>query len=242
MAILTTGEKLDDKGDPIPGTGFEYESDGRVAELLAQRITPVLYSPSQREWAWMVPDGSNGEIERGVAVSPAGNEGPVPHYHPSFDEHFKAASGTWILKADADEVTLKAGEDLLVKRGTVHTFRCVGEEGDFGVMEFDVIPAMGFGDMLKEGMGLQHDLNIKPDRPDFPFLQNMVSLRSYRTSMGQSYPEIFIPVPPGKTAMAILNIMSFVFAPFGRLLGYKANNSRYYEDEFWEMLVNQPTK
>ena len=51
MATLTTGEKLDEEGIPIPGTGFEYESDGRVAELLAQRITPVLYSPSQREWA-----------------------------------------------------------------------------------------------------------------------------------------------------------------------------------------------
>jgi mannose-6-phosphate isomerase-like protein (cupin superfamily) len=242
MTILTTGETLDDDGNPIPGTGFEYESDGKVADLLSKRITPLLYSPSQREWAWMVPDESNGEIERGVAVSPAGNEGPVPHYHPTFDEHFKASSGSWILKANEDQVTLNAGEDLLVKRGTVHTFRCVGEDGDFGVMEFDVIPAMGFGDMLKEGMGLQHDLKIKPDRPDFPFLQNMVSLRGYRTSMGQSYPEIMIPVPPGKNVMTILNILSFIIAPIGRLLGYKANDPRYYEDEFWEKRVNQPPK
>ena len=41
MTKLTCGEILDDKDNPIPGTGFEYESDGRVAELLAQRITPV---------------------------------------------------------------------------------------------------------------------------------------------------------------------------------------------------------
>ena len=242
MATLTTGEKLDDEGNPIPGTGFEYESDGRVAELLAQRITPVLYSPSQREWAWMVPDGSNGEIERGVAVSPAGNEGPLPHYHPTFDEHFKAAAGSWVLKADAEEVTLNPGEDLLVTRGIVHTFRCVGEDGSFGVMEFDVIPAVGFGDMIKGLMGAQHDFKLNPDRVNVPFLQNMVSLRSYRTKFGKRYLEVAVPVPPGKAVLTVFSILSFVLAPMGRLLGYKPTYPHHYEDEFWEKLVNQPPK
>ena len=242
MAILTTGEKLDDDGNPIPGTGFEYDSEGRVAELLAQRITPVLYSPPQGEWAWMIPDESNGEIERGVAVSPAGNKGPIVHYHPNFDEHFKAAAGTWILKADAEEVKLNAGEDLLVKRGIVHTFRCEGEDGDFGVMEFDVIPAVGFGGMLKGFFGQQHDYNLNPSKDQVPLIQTMVSLRGYRTKMGLSYTDLAIFVPPGKAVMTLISILSIVIAPIGRLLGYKPDYPQHYEDEYWETRVNQPPK
>ena len=83
MTKLTCGERLDDEGNPIPGTGFEYDSDGEVAELLAQRISPVLYSPTQGEWVWMVPDESNGEFERIIAVCPTGNNGPFLHYHPT---------------------------------------------------------------------------------------------------------------------------------------------------------------
>ena len=56
MAILTTGERLDEEGNPVPGTGFEYDSDGYVAELLAQRTSPLLYSPAAGEWAWAIPD------------------------------------------------------------------------------------------------------------------------------------------------------------------------------------------
>ena len=241
MAQLTCGEILDDNGNPIPGTGFEYDSDGRVAELLAKRITPVMYSPPQGEWAWMIPDESNGENERGVAVAPAGNKGPQVHYHPNFDEHFKSAAGSWVLKADADEVTLNAGEDLLVKRGTVHTFRCVGKDGDFGVMEFGIIPAVGFGGVLKALFGQQQE-GIVNSRGEMPFLQAMVAFRGYRSSKGLSFPDLAIMVPPGKAGTALANILSFVIAPLGRLFGYKPDYPQYYEDEFWEKRVNQPPK
>ena len=52
MAILTTGEILDDDGNPIQGTGFEYDSDGEIAELLAQRTSPVLHPPGPGDWVW----------------------------------------------------------------------------------------------------------------------------------------------------------------------------------------------
>lgn len=242
MTKLTCGEILDDNGNPIPGTGFTYESDGRVAELLAQRITPVLYSPPQGEWAWMIPDESNGKNERGVAVSPAGNKGPLVHYHPSFDEHFKAAAGTWVLKADSEEVTLNAGEDLYVKSGVVHTFRCVGEEGDFGVMEFDVLPAVGFGDMLKAAFGQAHDYNLNPRKDQPPLIQTFVSLRGFQTKKGLGYMDLAVMVPPGKTIQTIFNILSIFIAPIGRLLGYKPDYPNHHEDEFWEKRVNQPSK
>ena len=238
MATLTTGERLDDEGNPIPGTGFEYESDGEVAELLAQRISPVLYSPAQGEWVWMVPDESNGEFERIIAVCPTGNNGPILHYHPIFDEHFKPASGSWILEADGEEVTLEAGEELLVKRGTVHTFRCVGEEGDFGVMVADIIPPVGFVNVTKFMMGLAQEGRLT-STGDPKLLQLMVSMRGWQTKLGIKLIDVGIPKSPGKT---MITILSGILAPLGRLLGYKADYPHTQEDEFWEKHVNQPPK
>ena len=242
MVKLTTGERLDDEGNPIPGTGFEYESEGRVAELLAKRTSPLLYSSLQGEWVWMIPDDSSGENERCVAVCPTGNDGPPVHYHPSFEEHFKVVAGSWIVKADSKELTLNAGDDILAKRGMVHTYRCVGEEGGFGVMEIDIIPAIGFEGALRSIFGEQNDYNLNARRSLPPLLQIYVTFRDYRTRSGLRWTEFAIGVPPGKTVMTILNILSVVFAPFGRLLGYKAKYPHHYEDEFWEKLVVQPPK
>ena len=41
MTRLTTGRRLDGQGRPVDGTGFDYDSDGRLAELLAQRVSPL---------------------------------------------------------------------------------------------------------------------------------------------------------------------------------------------------------
>ena len=238
MAILTTGERLDEGGNPVPGTGFEYDSDGYVAELLAQRTSPLLYSPAAGEWAWAIPDGSNGEIDRVVAVCPTGNKGPQYHYHPTFDEHFKVASGSFVLKVDGEDVTINEGEDLLAKKGVKHSFRAVGEDGDFGAIIADVIPAVGFVGVMKFLFGLQHEGKVN-SRGEVKLLQVCVWLRGYRTSLGVRAKDIAIPVPPGKI---MITILSGILAPLGRLLGYKADYPHYYEDEYWEKRVNQPQK
>ena len=36
-----TGRRLDDDGDPIPDTGFEYDADGPLAAHLHDRATPL---------------------------------------------------------------------------------------------------------------------------------------------------------------------------------------------------------
>ena len=238
MAKLTTGEILDDNGNPIPGTGFEYDSDGRVAELLAQRITPVMYSPPQGEWAWMIPDESNGDNERGVAVAPAGNKGPQVHYHPNFDELFKGVSGTFVLEADGEEVILEAGEEFMVKKGVVHSFRCIGEDGDHGVLIAETYPAVGFTELLYNAFGLAIEGKAKPTG-DLKILQLMVMMRGFRTSSGVTGGDLLIPVPPGPTVLAI---MSRILAPLGRLLGHKPDYPHYRETEFWEKHINQPPK
>ena len=116
-----------------------------------------------------------------------------------------------------------------------------GDEGEFGVVEIDIIPAVGFEGMMRGLMGQQQE-GVVNSRGDMPFLQAMVALRGYRTSLGLSFSEIAIMVPPGKSVMALLGVLSIFIAPIGRLLGYRADYPHYYEDEFWEKRVNQPLK
>ena len=206
MAILKIGERLDDEGNPILGTGFEYDSDGEVAELIAQRASPLLYTPAQNEWVWAldVSDESNGEFDRFVAVCPAGNQGTITHYHPNFDELFKGVSGTFLLEADGEEVTLKAGEEFMVKRGVLHSFRCIGEDGDLGVLVAETYPAVGFTELMYNVFGLASEGKAKPTG-DLKILQLMVILRDFRTSSGVIGGDLLIPVPPGPTVLAIMS-------------------------------------
>tara|TARA_B100001113_G_scaffold329991_1_gene305251 strand:- start:191 stop:913 length:723 start_codon:yes stop_codon:yes gene_type:complete len=240
MTKLTCGERLDDNGIPVNGTGFEYESDGFVAELLAQRSGPVVSSPQQGEWVWELVGSaeSNGEFERYAVVCPTGNQGPITHFHPTFDELFKVVSGTFALKADGEDITLEAGEELMVKKGTVHTFRCVGDDGEHGVLIAETYPAVGFTDLLYTAFGLGHEGKTKSSG-DPKLLQMMVMLRGFRTNLGIIGSDLMTPVPPGQTVVAII---SRILAPLGRLLGYKANFPQYLEKEFWEKHVNQPSK
>ena len=91
MVILTAGERLDDNGKPIPGTGFEYESDGHVAELLSQTIGPIVSQPITGEWIITLVDGkeNNGEFGRALVIFSPGNLGPPEHYHPNYVEKFE---------------------------------------------------------------------------------------------------------------------------------------------------------
>lgn len=240
MAILTIGERLDDEGNPIQGTGFEYDSDGEVAELIAQRTSPIFYTPGPDEWIWQLvgSDESNGEFDRFVAVCPAGNQGTITHYHPNFDELFKGVSGTFVLQADGEEVILEAGEEFMVKKGVVHSFRCIGDDGTHGVLVAETYPGLGFLEFLYNAFGLAIEGKSK-STGDPKLLQAMVMMRGFRTSTGRSPTDLIVPTPPGPTVIAIA---SRILAPLGRLLGYKPDYPHYREEEFWAKHINQSSK
>jgi quercetin dioxygenase-like cupin family protein len=48
---------------------------------------------------------------------------PVPHYHESWDEAVYGLAGETIWRIDGQEVTLRPGQTLFIKRGVVHGFR-----------------------------------------------------------------------------------------------------------------------
>jgi mannose-6-phosphate isomerase-like protein (cupin superfamily) len=47
---------------------------------------------------------------------------PLPHSHPSQDEHFEVLQGELSVKLGSEKRVLRAGDSVDVPRGTVHTF------------------------------------------------------------------------------------------------------------------------
>ena len=60
MATVTTGRTLDRDGRPIDGTGFDYDSEDRLAELLSQRVSPLYSQPVTGEWIFNVTTDQGG--------------------------------------------------------------------------------------------------------------------------------------------------------------------------------------
>ena len=78
---------------------------------------------------------------------------------------------------------------------------------------------------------VRREYTTNHDRYHGEFLHAMVIGREY------SDDTVFTSPPP-----LISSFLCMLFAPFARLLGYKATEQRYLEDSFWEKHVNQPPK
>jgi quercetin dioxygenase-like cupin family protein len=229
LSTLTTGRKIDPNGHPIDGTGFDYDRSDRLAELLNQRKSPLMSQPITGEWVFGVVPSSEtrGEFERGVGIFSAGNAGPPEHFHPIYDEHFDILVGDFIFKIDGKERKAGAGEQLVIPKGTPHTFRCVGDRP--GVTIVETRPAARIGEVISTLFGLAHEgaltLQGQPK-----FLQAMV--------IGSEYADdtVFTNPPPG-VAIPIAKTL----APIGRLLGYLPTYPRFSEEAYWRAHVEQPT-
>ena len=228
MATLTTGQKLNDDGTPIPGTGFEYESDGHVAELLEQRIGPIVSQPITGEWLIPLVDGkeNNGEFGRAIVIFAPGNLGPPEHFHPNYVETFEIISGDFVFMVNGKEKRAGPGDKLTVEKGVRHGWRCVGEE--YGVVIGEAWPQARIAEVVSTLFGMAHEGKLtKKGQPKF--LHAMLIGREY------SDDTVFTSPPP-----FISSFLTMVFAPLARLLGYKATEPRYLENSFWEKHVNQP--
>ena len=230
MPTLTTGRTIDQNGHPIDGTGFTYESEDPLAELLKQRISPLFSQPATGEWVFGLVSSaqSGGEFERGVGIFSAGNAGPPEHFHPSYDEHFELLRGEFIFKINGSERSAQAGEKLTIPKGTPHTFRCVGAVPGVAVVE--TRPAARTGEVVSTLFGMAHEGKLTPQgQPQL--MQAMV--------IGSEYADdtVFTNPPP-----AIAIPIAKMLGPIGRLLGYRATYPKYSEESFWHTRVEQPGK
>jgi len=230
MLAITTGRKIDANGNPLDGTGFRYDSDGRLAELLAQRISPLFSQPVTGEWVFGLVSSqqSGGKFERGVGVFTPGNKGPAEHFHPKYDEHFDIVDGEFVFTIGGREQNVNAGEKLVVTKNVPHTFRCVGDR--FGVVIVETQPAARIGEVISTLFGMAHEGLLSPQGQP-KFLQAMV--------IGGEYPDdtVFTNPPPN-----IAIPLAKALAPIGRLFGYRPTYAKYADDAYWAAHVEQPKK
>jgi len=77
--------------------------------VLGQHVTPI----------------DTGESNFGmlVVVTPAGANGPPPHYHEDATELFLGLEGSLEVACDGRWIAVGPGESFIVPKGAVHTFR-----------------------------------------------------------------------------------------------------------------------
>ena len=51
MSTYVTGRTLDERGDPVPGTGFDVEAGGWLERRLRERTGPVTYVDTITGWS-----------------------------------------------------------------------------------------------------------------------------------------------------------------------------------------------
>ena len=228
MPTLLTGRKINGNGQPIDGTGFEYDSAGRLAELLAQRVSPLFSQPVTGEWVTglKMSKETNGEFERGLGIFSPGNKGPAEHFHPTYAEHFEVVLGDFIFRIDGKERQASAGEKLVIPKGVPHTFRCVGDK--HGVAIVETRPAARIGEVIATLFGMAHEGLLTPQGQP-KMMQAMV--------IGSEYADdtVFTSPPPSITIP-----MAKALAPIGRMLGHRPTYPKYSEESFWNAHVEQP--
>jgi quercetin dioxygenase-like cupin family protein len=228
MSTFLTGRRLAGNGQPIDGTGFEYDSESRLAELLAQRVSPIYSQPITGEWVFGLKTSqeTQGQFERGVGIFPPGNKGPAEHFHPTYDEHFELVQGDFIFRIGGQERKAGAGEKLVALKGTPHTFRCVSSTP--GVVIVETRPAARTGQVIATLFGMAHEGLLTPQGQP-KMMHAMV--------IGSEYADdtVFTNPPP-----SIAIPMAKALAPIGRMLGYRSTEAKYLEESFWNAHVEQP--
>lgn len=233
VSKITTGRTLDADGEPIPGTGFELDTESWLATQIRERSGPISSHPTQPMWSIPVGasetddetgGGTADETVRGVSVVARGYDGPPPHYHTQSRERFDVRRGELTLELDGAERRVPAGETAVVETGVEHTFRVKTDDRAVVVTEIDapgrlrsVLPTLG---------GLAHDTDRDPDDP----LQRAVIADRLADHT------VFTAAEGGLVGAA-----TELLAPVGRAAGYQAAYGEYLTPAFWRAHVEQPS-
>jgi len=218
------GRQLDDRGEPVPDTGFEIDPDGPIADYLRRREGPLVSNPVTGEWVARIE--ADAESKLGLGIFGPHNAGPPRHYHVGYVESFEVVAGEFVFETDDTKRTLGPGDAYTVQPDVVHTFQNVSDE--VGATATTTSPPADTLDVIKTLFGLAHEGRLN-DRGQPPFLQAMV------TADEMADDTVFTSPPP-----AVSRALATVFAPIGRWRGYRARYPRYQDDAFWETHAEQP--
>lgn len=223
-----TGRRLDDDGDPIPGTGFEYDTDGPLAEHLHDRVTPLFSNPVAGEWTTglVSPAETDGASVTGLGVFAPGNEGPPEHYHVGYDESFTVLRGEFVVDIDGETHHLSPGDEITVPPETPHGFAVGGN--DLAATLTTTRPAARTLDVVRTLYGLAHEGALDADGQ--PGLLQAMALAA-----ATSDDTVFTSPPP-----AVAKPLAGLVAPLANQLGYAATYDRFERPQFWRDRVEQP--
>jgi quercetin dioxygenase-like cupin family protein len=139
----------------------------------------------------------------------AGAPGTPEMVHPLQDESFKVLSGSLNFRIGGQEQLLKAGESLLIQKGTPHNWWNEGNEEAHALVE--IRPALRSEELFANIYGLFNEKGALPNPLQMAVLFN------------EHFNEGHLPKPP----LFVQKVMFGVLAPVGRLLGFKAHYPRY---------------
>ncbi len=129
------------------------------------------------------------------------------HFHPFQSERFEILAGEVEFRLAKAIVTARRGDVVMVKPGTPHRFRNLGDEEIRFVTE--VRPALSFETFLETMYGLAADGKTNRKGMPNPFRLAVI--------MSENFDLVRLPFPP-----AWMQRMGLAMgAPLGRLLGYE---------------------
>ena len=223
VSTYVTGRTLGERGDPIPGTGFDVEAGGWLERRLGERAGPITSHPTRPVWSIPLSDG-DGPI-RSVSVFGAGYGGPPAHYHTRSVERFEVEAGSLTVRLDGDERAVPAGESVTVDTDVVHAFRNDGDER--AVVRTEIRSPGRLRQVLPTLGGLAHDRSRDVDADD-PLQQALVA----DALEGNT---VFV------RGEGLAGTAASLLAPVARLAGYRGAYATYTQPAFWRNHVEQPS-
>ena len=223
MSTYVTGRTLGERGDPIPGTGFDVETGGWLERRLGERAGPITSHPTRPVWSIPLSDG-DGSL-RSVSVFGAGYGGPPAHYHTRSVERFEVEAGSLTVRVDGDERAVPTGESVTVDTDVVHAFRNDGDER--AVVRTEIRSPGRLRQVLSTLGGLAHDRSRDVDADD-PLQQALVA----DALKGNT---VFV------RGEGLAGTAASLLAPVARLAGYRGAYATYMQPAFWRNHVEQPS-
>lgn len=142
----------------------------------------------------------------------AGGFKPVLHMHTTTDEAFEVISGRLTYLLDGKKREIGPGEKVVLPKGKIHTH--YNDDPGNLLMYQTFIPSLDVDLFLENIFGLDAEGKVPKGQP--AFLQLMVWGKKFQC-------KAYVASVP----LEIQKALTFILAPVGRLLGYKAVYKRF---------------
>lgn len=228
MTKVSFGRTLVD-GEPADSSPkIELDTDSPTLARLRQATGPLTSNPVTGEWGAQLVDAEevDGDYSRSLGIFPSGASGPDEHVHPNCAETFSVVEGEVVFTLDGTDQTLGAGASVTIEAGTPHTFR--NDSESLASVEVEIRPSEDTTGVINALFGMAHEDKVT-DTGTPKFLHTMV----FADATAQ---DTYFTSPP----RPIMKLLTAIFAPIGRALGYQAINPKYLDESFWHDHVEQP--